>query len=896
MDKNIINNLKSSYLYNSKFPIILKSQVIDNLFIHPFQPLLKRQKASFLSIPSTKKVKQKNKNKKIIIDNLLRLNYLKEKDTLVDEYINYLIMKGIIVQQEQSSYNFVFSNKENKFTNNIIEKINNIEILRIKRFFIPQIIAQIYIESDEITQNKIRMNKMEKKESIEMLPLEKKPLKKEIINNIIVNGKIISDYNIETINEIEIVCRKPHIFIIDKGISLKVASKEKQQLQEISINSIFVQGNKSVNSKYINYIIQKNEEINIHQTKKLVIIKQNLDTLLILGNVKAPNQKCILEEIFIQGKIKPCNDIQKIEDFNILQEKEQFYEIDNIINLIIDDEEEDELNIILNENNIDKKIIENEINTNSDNTQTTRLRNKKFLKSHHKNKKKVPLYEMETMERLFFERVYDMLLIERSWETLDIEENNNFFIGALYNNSNYNNINNNIFENTNNNFNEINNINALNSNLNNDVKINKSFEIICEKVKEENPVENEKNVSKNWNEVISPNFNSNLKILGVKKTKLNNKKQKQNQYQNQILKEISFNIPRKEQQHFLDKLKNTINNIDNGNGNSISNQRKWNDNNIIKEKVKNFTIIKKKLNNKKVWDNPNKIQKEISFKIRSENNNINLINQHTEPEFHLENDNKLRSKIHKLNNNNDNNDIIYGKREINNNINPHNPHNNINKNNNIKNKINKAEIIINNKTNISNSIDKKNKINFEEHKLFSDNIIIENNHSNNNLQNIFKNNNNIDDINDIVNQENLNFQIPKKENNNNNINLSLKKSHTNTITRNHNNILEDEEEQFIDLYDYNYNSNIKEIFQDGKNKIRNKRENKRYSEDREGNKENEYSLSRRNTNSFKNYKNIFKSKSNEKISIENMRQMSKRSSKKDFELLRENSFDHNNYD
>ena len=79
--------------------------------------------------------------------------------------------------------------------------------------------------------------------------------------------------------------------------------------------------------------------------------------------------------------------------------------------------------------------------------------------------------------------------------------------------------------------------------------------------------------------------------------------------------------------------------------------------------------------------------------------------------------------------------------------------------------------------------------------------------------------------------------------------------------------------------------------------MRNKRENKRYSEDREGSKENEYSLSRKNTNSYKKYKTYFKSKSNEKISIETMRrQMSKKSSQKDFELLRENSFDHNNYD
>jgi len=742
MDRKTITNFKYGYLYNSKFSNLYRSQVLDNLFIQSYKPLLKRQKASFLSFPATKKMKQKKRN--IIIDDMIRLNYLKENDTLIDEYLNYLIMKGIIVQQEQSSQNLVLFNKENKFTNNMIEEINSIEIVGIRRFFIPQIIAQIYIESDEITQNKITMNKIEKKESIEMFPLEKEPLKKQIINNIIVNGKSISDYNIEQINEIEIVCRRPHIILIDKGISLKVNAKEKPQLQEMSINSIFVQGNKIVSSKYF---IQKNEEINILQTKKLIIIKQNLDTFLILGNIKAPNQICILEELFVQGKIKPDNEIQKIEEFDILQEKEQFYEIDYIISFIISDEddEEDDINIILNENNIDINNIDNQNNTNSENTQPTKLRNKKYLKSVHKRKKIAPVYEMEAMERLFIERVYDMLLIERSWETLDIENENNFFIGELYNNSNYNNINDNIFKNANNNMNEI---TTLSNNLNNEVKINKSFEIICEKENEENQPENVANLGKNWNEVICPKFNNELKILGIKKTKLYNKKQKQNQ--NKILNEICFNIPRKENQHFLDKLKKTINNIDNGNGNSISNQRKWNDNNIIKEKVKNFTISKKKLKNKKVWDNPNRIQKEISFKIRSELHNINIV---------------------------------------------------------------------------------------------------------------------------------------------------LKKYHTNTLPRNHNNIFGDEDEQFIDLSDYDYNSNKKEIFQDGKNKIRNRRENKRYSEDLEGSKENEFSLSRRNTNSFKNYKNIFKSRSNEKESIEAMRrQNSKRSSQKDFELLRENAFDQNIYD
>lgn len=899
MDKKIKKNLKNSYLYNNKFPIILKSQVIDNLFVQSVLPLLKKEKASFLSFPPTKKVKQKNK--KIIIDNMIRFSYLKENDILVNEYINYLIMKGIIVQQDQASQNFVLSSKENKFNNNIIEKINSVEIFGIKRFFIPQIIAQIYIESDKNTQNTIKMSKIEKKESIEMLPLEKEPLKKQIINNIIVNGKFLPENNIEKVNEIEIVCRRPHVIIIDKGISLKVAAKEKSELQEMSINSIFVRGNKFESSKYI---IQKNEEINIYQKKKLIIIKQNLDTFFILGIIKAPNQKCILEDLFIQGKAKHDNDIQKTEEFNILQQKVQIFEIDNIINLFISDEddEEDDINIILNENIIDNKSIVNEINTNSENTQTTRLRNKKYLRSVHKRKKKAPLLEMESMERLFIERVYDMLLIERSWEYLDIEGINNFFIGALYNNSNYNNINDNIFENKNN-LNEINDINTLNNNLNNDVKINKSFEIICEKEIEQNPGENMAHINKNWNEVICPKFSSELKISGINNNKLNSKKPKTKQ--NQILNEINFNIPRKEQQHFLDKLKKTINNIDNGN--SISNQRKWNDNNIVQEKIKNFTIITKKQKNKKEWDNPNRIQKEISFKIRSEVNNINLINKKTEPKIYLENDTKLRSKnyINKFNKKNDNKDIIYGKKEIDIKINPNNSNNSINKNNNINsynnnshimdindiniNKSNKAEIIINN--NINNNIDKNNKVKIEEHKLFS------NNEKNKNIQSMFNNNNNIDDINDIVNQEDLNFQISKEEDNINNENLSLKKSYTNTITRKHNNILGDENEQIIDLYDYDYNSNKKEVLQDGKNKVKNKRENKRYSEAQEENKENEFSLSRRNTNSFKNYKTLFKSKSNEKISVDTIRrQRSDRNSLKEFELLREHSIDHNNYD
>ena len=84
---------------------------------------------------------------------------------LLNQLINYLISKGLLIKQNNSSQNYVINNESiinsnininsNKYLNaisnrnnnwnenNIIEKINNIEILRRKRFIIPQIMAHI---------------------------------------------------------------------------------------------------------------------------------------------------------------------------------------------------------------------------------------------------------------------------------------------------------------------------------------------------------------------------------------------------------------------------------------------------------------------------------------------------------------------------------------------------------------------------------------------------------------------------------------------------------------------------------------------------------------------------------------------------------------------------------
>ena len=110
----------TNYLYNNKFPIFLRSQPLDNLFIKSLLPKLKRERAVLLSLPPTKKIKIKNQ--KIIIDNIFILNYIIKNDSKINQYVNYLIDKGIIIQQRNSSENFLFK-KVNEFTGNMIEKI-----------------------------------------------------------------------------------------------------------------------------------------------------------------------------------------------------------------------------------------------------------------------------------------------------------------------------------------------------------------------------------------------------------------------------------------------------------------------------------------------------------------------------------------------------------------------------------------------------------------------------------------------------------------------------------------------------------------------------------------------------------------------------------------------------
>ena len=147
MENNKKINIKNTHLTNTKFPAFLKSQPIDNLFVQSLISKMEIKKPINIFLPPTKNKKIPFQN--IFIDNNLNLNYQNENDDIkINEYLNYLISKGIIIKQENSSslnyiinesirntnininsnnnlnaVNYVNNNWNN---NNVIEKINNI--------------------------------------------------------------------------------------------------------------------------------------------------------------------------------------------------------------------------------------------------------------------------------------------------------------------------------------------------------------------------------------------------------------------------------------------------------------------------------------------------------------------------------------------------------------------------------------------------------------------------------------------------------------------------------------------------------------------------------------------------------------------------------------------------
>ena len=236
------------------------------------------------------------------------INYQNENNLKINQYINYLISQGIIIQQDNSSQNYILKEMNtnlifNKTINNnfIIEKINCIEILKKKKFVVPQIIARICLENEDKMKNKSEIlsscQNMENNNSIQYISLIRKPFQKQLIDSISLNNEIKS----ETFN-----------LINNKYLSKIIISEELKE-NKYNINSNINQ------NKLAKYIIQKNEEINIIQKRIFINLIQYLDNFIITQDVKKHYEKSFINSLFILSNTKNKNEIQKGEQLYILR-------------------------------------------------------------------------------------------------------------------------------------------------------------------------------------------------------------------------------------------------------------------------------------------------------------------------------------------------------------------------------------------------------------------------------------------------------------------------------------------------------------------------------------------------------------------------------------------------
>ena len=954
MEKKIKNNPKTSFLYNNKFSFLLRSQQpIDNIFIQSILPLLKIQKEINLNFIS--KRKRKLNQDKIFIDSIFSLNYRSEDDLLINQYLNYLINKGIIIQNKNVSQNYILNNSNininkniviNKdinsnanqiissnagnnfrcFTNNAIEHINNIQILKKKRILFQQIIAQIFIENDKRKNNNNNINFsqkliLEKKENFQIFPKGKKRLQKQLIDSISLNELSVSEIKEEKNNEFHLTYKKKINNIIDKIISMAIIGEK----PDINNNKIHSDLNKN---KLINYIIKKNEEIYI-QKRKLIVAIQNLDNFIISTEIKKQYQKSDINILFIPSKAKPNNNIQKTEEVTIIRNKKRFYFIEGIINLFINAEKnvnKEEENEEKEENEEEEKIEEDdniiEINNNSEiknihlRAKGGKLGNKKKLKN-LENIDEIDdniSFVIFKNEDLFIESTYDMLLLEKNWYNLDKENAiKNFFLKGNNNNMA-------ITENINKNSSPEKNARKKEKNkkskINNGKKINQNIKIQIDKEDSSNNYENENKEKifdkiKDWNKVNFPIFNNKICILS---NKSNLQKNQVKDDENEEIKEIWFNIPgnnnninyypinfinnndfeypnngypiidKKNKKYFNNNYDNDIEPIVDKSNLLDNNKNKVNISNNYNKYKNNENMNKFSNYNPKVKNNK-KIEEFENYNNKKNKKNINIIKEITEKKIiNNKNEYNHNEKIINLKskkaNSNDNKNVINSRIIINNN------YTQIKNNNNDINKGSGSNIIL--KNNMNSLYNNNQKFKDENNlNLIIYNYSITNNQNNNSYNNLKNENNKNKNYNeDIVNQGSLLFN-----NKNNIVNITTSQyliKNDNPSSKN------EQEDQIIKKEDYNYQMNKEEYSKFRTNNKLFQTQNKRYEEDMYDNNEKELFL-RKRSKTYNLYSHLLKSKSPEKMQFGINRNYVRKKSHKFFELLREYSFDQNNF-
>ena len=333
----------------------------DNIELLPMErEPLRKQLVDDLYIENSRNIKSENRIQNTVTisifkaprpDNIIEAKESleispKEKEPLQKQLVDDLyIEKTMNIKPENKIQNIdklpIF---ETPRPDNIIEVKDNIEILpKEKEPLKGQKIDAIYIENLERFNNEIQntslmtISKMPKTpniiepiENIFISPKEKDPLQYQIIDELLIEGKNKIENEIQNIDKMEIMkTPKQQIYIVEEKENIQILPIEKKPLNKQLVDQLLIEGNMKPDNK-----IQIVDKMDILKTPKPDNIIENNSNICILPKEKDPLMKQLVDDLTIERKIHPNNEIQNIDKIeilesikpkNVIEEKEYFF-------------------------------------------------------------------------------------------------------------------------------------------------------------------------------------------------------------------------------------------------------------------------------------------------------------------------------------------------------------------------------------------------------------------------------------------------------------------------------------------------------------------------------------------------------------------------------------------
>ena len=308
-----------------------KIEIKDNLEILPIEKEpLKKQLVDDLYIESIKLIKPENKIQNI---DKLSLFEIPRADNMIEENENLQILpkeKEPLKKQITDALYVEGTKILPVHKNLVVDLVDGLEIIQNKenQLLKGQIIDSICIEGLPKSNNEIQNvsfmtilkkprvpNIIESTEDLFIYPIEKEPLKHQVADILLIEGIDRFENEIQNVDKIEILkSPKQQIYVIEERENIKILPKEKQPLNKQLVDELLIEGNMKPDHK-----IQNVDKMEILRAPKAGHKIEEKESLFIPPKKKEPLNNQIIDSIIIEGTYRPDNKIQTVDKMDILR-------------------------------------------------------------------------------------------------------------------------------------------------------------------------------------------------------------------------------------------------------------------------------------------------------------------------------------------------------------------------------------------------------------------------------------------------------------------------------------------------------------------------------------------------------------------------------------------------